>query len=160
MNSVKLSEVTISNHDWLVENLYRYFDNDIVSFSSQIDRLSREWDDISKSRFIESLILGLPTPQLFLASSSTDRNKFIVIDGRQRLLAISQFYSSDLILTGLEFWRELEGNTYDSLKSNPYLSDAILNLDTSVLRVSLIRNWQNESLLSDIRSRLKPSYDE
>jgi uncharacterized protein with ParB-like and HNH nuclease domain len=155
MNSVKLSEVTISNSDWLVENLCRYFDNDIVSFSPQIDRLSREWDDVSKSRFIESLILGIPIPQLVLASSLTDRNKFIVIDGKQRLLALSQFYNGDLSLTGLEFWRELEGNTYDSLKSNPYLSDAILNLDASVLRVSLIRNWQDESLLSDIRSRLK-----
>jgi Protein of unknown function DUF262 len=155
MNSVKLSEVTISNHDWLVETIVRYFDNDIVSFSPQIDRLAREWNDVSKSRFIESLILGFPIQQLVLASSLTERNKFIVIDGKQRLLALSQFYSSDLILTGLEFWRELEGNTYDSLKSNPYLSDAIVNLDASVLRVSLIRNWQDESLLSDIRSRLK-----
>lgn len=155
MNSVKLSEVTISNSDWLVETLVRYFDNDIVSFSPQIDQLAREWDDISKSRFIESLILGFPIQQLVLASSSTERNKFIVIDGRQRLIALSQFYNSDLSLTGLEFWRELEGNTYDSLKSNSYLSDAIHNLDTSVLRVSLIRNWQDESLLSDIRSRLK-----
>ncbi|WP_310412539.1 DUF262 domain-containing protein [Chamaesiphon sp. OTE_8_metabat_110] len=155
MNSVKLSEVTISNSDWLIETLVRYFDNDIVSFSPQIDQLAREWDDISKSRFIESLILGFPIQQLVLASSSTERNKFIVIDGRQRLLALSQFYNSDLSLTGLEFWRELEGNTYDSLKSNLYLSDAIFNLDASVLRVSLIRNWQDESLLSDIRSRLK-----
>jgi Protein of unknown function DUF262 len=155
MNSVKLSEVTISNHDWLVETIVRYFDNDIVSFSPQIDRDLCEWNDVSKSRFIESLILGFPIQQLVLASSLTERNKFIVIDGKQRLLALSQFYSSDLILTGLEFWRELEGNTYDSLKSNPYLSDAIVNLDASVLRVSLIRNWQDESLLSDIRSRLK-----
>jgi uncharacterized protein with ParB-like and HNH nuclease domain len=156
MNAVKLSEITISNSDWLVEMLVRYFDNDVVSFSPQIDQLAREWDDIAKSRFIESLILGLPIPQLVLASSLTERNKFIVIDGRQRLLALSQFYSSDLSLTRLEFWRELEGNTYDSLKSNPYLSDAIRNLDASVLRVSIVRNWQDESLLSDIRSRLKP----
>jgi hypothetical protein len=80
MNSVKLSEVTISNHNWLVETLARYFDNDIITFSPQIDQLSREWDDISKSRFIESLILGLPIQQLVLASSSTERNKFIVME--------------------------------------------------------------------------------
>lgn len=44
------------------------------------------WDKKRASRFIESLILGLPVPQIFLYQK--ERNKFLVIDGQQRLLSI------------------------------------------------------------------------
>jgi hypothetical protein len=47
------------------------------------------WDIIRASKLIESLILGLPVPQVFLYEQ--DRNKFIVIDGQQRLLSIYYF---------------------------------------------------------------------
>ena len=47
------------------------------------------WDRKRASRFIESLILGLPVPQIFLYQM--DRNKYSVIDGQQRLLTIYFF---------------------------------------------------------------------
>ena len=47
------------------------------------------WDRKRASRFIESLILGLPIPQIFLYQK--DRNKFLVIDGQQRLLSVYYF---------------------------------------------------------------------
>jgi hypothetical protein len=37
------------------------------------------------------LIVGLPIPQIVLAESKRDRGKFIVLDGKQRLLSILQF---------------------------------------------------------------------
>jgi uncharacterized protein with ParB-like and HNH nuclease domain len=47
------------------------------------------WDIARASKLIESLILGLPVPQVFLYE--TDRNKFLVIDGQQRLMSIYYF---------------------------------------------------------------------
>ena len=47
------------------------------------------WDIKRASKLIESLILGLPVPQLFLYEQS--RNKFQVIDGQQRLMSIYYF---------------------------------------------------------------------
>ena len=47
------------------------------------------WDQKRASKFIESLILGLPIPQIFLYQK--ERNKFLVIDGQQRLLTIYYF---------------------------------------------------------------------
>lgn len=47
------------------------------------------WDLRRASRLIESLILGLPVPQLFLYEES--RNRFLVIDGQQRLMSIYYF---------------------------------------------------------------------
>ena len=47
------------------------------------------WDISRASRLIESLILGLPVPQIFLFEQG--RNKFLVIDGQQRLMSIYYF---------------------------------------------------------------------
>lgn len=47
------------------------------------------WDKKEASRFIESLILGLPVPQLFLYQK--EKNKFAVIDGQQRLFSLYYF---------------------------------------------------------------------
>ena len=47
------------------------------------------WDIGRSSKLIESLLLGLPVPQLFLYEQ--ERNKFLVIDGQQRLMSIYYF---------------------------------------------------------------------
>lgn len=47
------------------------------------------WDRSQASRLIESLILGLPVPQLFLYQQ--DRDRSLLIDGQQRLLSIYYF---------------------------------------------------------------------
>lgn len=48
------------------------------------------WDVKRASKLIESLIRGLPVPQLFLYEA--DRNRFLVIDGQQRLMSIYYFF--------------------------------------------------------------------
>ena len=47
------------------------------------------WDIRRASRLIESIIIGLPIPQIFLYER--DQNKFLVIDGQQRLMSIFYF---------------------------------------------------------------------
>lgn len=47
------------------------------------------WDIKRASKLIESLILGLPVPQIFLYEES--RNRFLVIDGQQRMMSIYYF---------------------------------------------------------------------
>lgn len=47
------------------------------------------WDRNRASKLIESIIIGLPVPQIFLYEQS--RNKFLVIDGQQRLMTIYYF---------------------------------------------------------------------
>ena len=47
------------------------------------------WDLGRASKLIESLILGLPVPQVFLYE--TEKNRFLVVDGQQRLMSIYYF---------------------------------------------------------------------
>ena len=49
------------------------------------------WDIKRASKLIESIIVGLPIPQIFLYEQS--RNNFLVIDGQQRLMSIYYFVS-------------------------------------------------------------------
>ena len=79
--------ITASPNDFNVMTLYSFMD----SGSVRIPGFQRNfvWDIGRASRLIESLIIGLPVPQLFLYEQQ--RNRFLVIDGKQRLMSIYYF---------------------------------------------------------------------
>lgn len=76
------------------------------------------WNSKEASQFIESLLLGFPVPSLFLAQDKVT-DKYIIIDGQQRLKTILYFYT-ELFPNGKKFKLtgvipKLEGMTYNSL---------------------------------------------
>ncbi len=98
------------------------------------------WNKSEASKFIESLLLGLPIPGIFL-SKENENNKLLIVDGQQRLLTLLYFYDkqfkdgSEFKL--LEVQADLEGKDYDSL------SPADKNrLDDSIIHATIIK--QNE----------------
>lgn len=80
-------DITASPNDFNLVTLGSFIDRGAV----RIPGFQRHfvWDLPRASRLIESLILGLPVPQLFLYEES--RNRFLVIDGQQRLMSIYYF---------------------------------------------------------------------
>jgi len=94
------------------------------------------WDNVKKSRLIESLIINVPIPPIFLYEY--DYSKYEVMDGLQRLTAIHEFYTNQFELEGLEQWPELIGRTYSTLPEKiregidrRYLSSFILLKETA-----------------------------
>lgn len=73
------------------------------------------WDVKRKSRLIESFLMNVPVPPVFLYER--DLARFEVMDGRQRLTALSDFFDNQFALTDLEFWSDLDGKTYKQLPS-------------------------------------------
>lgn len=73
------------------------------------------WDPIRQSKLIESFIMNIPVPPLFVYES--DLAKYEVMDGQQRITAIRDFYTNRLKLQGLDQWPELNGRIYDKLPS-------------------------------------------
>lgn len=71
------------------------------------------WSREKQSRLIESLILNVPIPPVFLYEQEFSR--YEVMDGRQRLTAISQFYGNEFPLQGLKLWPELNDRKYSDL---------------------------------------------
>lgn len=100
------------------------------------------WDIKKASRFIESLIIGLPVPGIFLSRDAIETGKddasagmsvpHLIIDGQQRLLSLQRFYKGffgekKFRLTGV--CEELNGKSYDELTPDDQgrLDDAIIH---------------------------------
>lgn len=71
------------------------------------------WDTKKRSRLIESFIMNIPVPPVFLYED--DFSSYVVMDGLQRISAIMDFYNNYYALEGLEEWAELNGKKYSQL---------------------------------------------
>jgi len=80
-------DITSAPNDFNIRTIYDF----IESGSVKIPGFQRNyvWDQRRASKLIESIIIGLPIPQVFLYEES--RNNFLVIDGQQRLMTIYYF---------------------------------------------------------------------
>lgn len=74
------------------------------------------WNTTKKSQLIESLLLGIPIPYIYVYEGKN--NSLIVIDGRQRLSAIFEFLDNKYALRGLEFLTKLNGKKCKDLTKN------------------------------------------
>ncbi len=96
----------------------------------------KRWDNGRKSRLIESFIMNVPLPPVFLYEY--DYSKFEVMDGLQRLTSIYDYYSGHFPLEGLQYWKELEGKRFDDLPTEikkgidrRYISSIVLLEETA-----------------------------
>lgn len=94
------------------------------------------WSPEKKSRLIESLVMNVPVPPIFLYEY--EFSKYEVMDGLQRLSTIHEFYEDRFELQGLAEWPELNGKKYSTLPSSikagvdrRYLSSIILLQETA-----------------------------
>lgn len=71
------------------------------------------WSGPEKSRFIESLILGLPVPTIFLARDA-ESSKLNIIDGQQRLKTLQSYLNGEFPLSGKEISDDLKGLYFSS----------------------------------------------
>ncbi len=80
-------DISATPNDFNILTLFNFVESGAV----RIPGFQRNfvWDQARSSKLIESLILGIPVPQLFLYEQA--RNRFLVIDGQQRLMSIYYF---------------------------------------------------------------------
>ncbi|MDI3100499.1 DUF262 domain-containing protein [Streptomyces sp. AN-3] len=93
------------------------------------------WDIPKRSRLIESIMLNVPIPPIFLYEA--ELSQFEVMDGLQRLTAISEFYKDSYELQDLEYFPDLNGKSFSSIDDvtrriigRRYLSAVILLHET------------------------------
>lgn len=107
----KQRELVTSTIDYNLESLTQLITNRIVDLAPKYQRRFR-WDDIRKSKLIESFLMNVPIPPIFL--NEDDFGKYSIIDGKQRLSAISEFVTGNLTLKGLNVFSDLNGkNLFD-----------------------------------------------
>lgn len=122
-------QVSSYGADYPVDGLVKRLINDDII----LPKFQREfvWPLTQASKFIESLLLGLPVPAIFL-SKDPQTQKLQVIDGQQRLKSLRFFYEGlfgkkEFALIGVN--KDFDGATYKSLKEEDRrrLDDAIIH---------------------------------
>ena len=96
------------------------------------------WPQAKASRFIESLLIGLPVPGIFLSKEQRTQ-KLLIIDGQQRLQSLKFFYDGIFSDSGKQFAlsglkSQFEGLTYSSLRD-----DDRRRLDDAILHATVVR---------------------
>lgn len=153
----QISDIVVYGTDWTTETIKNQLTRQNINLNPKFQRRDA-WTIKRKSRFIESLILGLPVPQIVLAEK--EKGKYLVLDGKQRLLTILQFYgqsesaNDNFKLRELEFLKPLNGLQWQDFEQNISYSDQKDALDNQTIRTTIIRNWQNENFLYKVFLRL------
>lgn len=159
---VDFSDAVVWGTDWTTETIARQIAKGNIDLNPSFQRRDA-WTKKEKSKLIESLMLGIPVPPIVLAEDSKNRNRYIVIDGKQRLLSIMQFYADcqsikgemeegkyeTLTLSGLEILQFLNKATYSEVPDK-YLS----NIDNGTIRTIAIKHWPDENFLYTVFLRL------
>lgn len=134
-----------------IEVLMLKIENDEINLKPEFQR-DFVWDINRASLFIDSLIIGLPIPSIFLGKSKEDEN-FMVIDGQQRLKSAYYYMTGNFVtnsessifsLKGLGN-RDWNGQTYEQLedKFKKRIRNAVINT----------------TIIEDINSRPKVVHD-
>lgn len=92
-------------------------ENDEIDLQPDFQRVTDVWDNVKKSRLIESILLGLPLPSFYFSEDPVSQ-KLSIIDGLQRICAIRDFVlekENPLKLEGLQFLKNFDGFTFSQL---------------------------------------------
>ncbi len=123
---------------------------DMIDLNTEFQRSGNLWDDYYQSRLIESILLRFPLPAFYFDASDDD--KWLVVDGLQRLSAMKNFViDKKLKLNGLEVLKELNGLRYDDEK---FAHKLRLRIDDFQVMVYLIKPGTPKEVKYDIFNRI------
>ncbi|WP_223529397.1 DUF262 domain-containing protein [Pseudomonas sp. GL-R-19] len=98
------------------ELIARYDDDELVKPELQRNYV---WDKAEASRFIDSVLLGLPVPSIFLAKTSDE--KLLIIDGYQRLMTVRDFVKGIFSKDGSIFKLSRSGKIHEKWMGKTFL---------------------------------------
>lgn len=119
-------KLVIQSSDLSLDSISNMVKNGAIDIKPKYQRRER-WNDIKQSALIESFLLNIPVPPIYLAED--EYGKYSVIDGKQRITAIFNFIEQNNKLISLEKFHEIEGLTFNelpeslinALKIRPYI---------------------------------------
>jgi len=149
--SDRINESVLFNTDWTVETLFRQIEKGNINLDPQFQR-REAWGINRKSKFIESIVCGLPIPNVVLAEDRGRKGKYIVIDGKQRLFSIASFLNDKFKLRDLTIRNDLNGCSFSNLETTH--PQDVNNIENYTIRTVVIRNWPDEDYLYTVFFRL------
>lgn len=110
----KQRELVTSVVDYNLSTLTDLVNNGDINLKPDYQRRDR-WSEEKKSQLIESFLMNVPIPPIFLSEDAY--GQYSVIDGRQRLTAIADFINNAFSLIGLEVFSDINHKKFRDLPS-------------------------------------------
>lgn len=156
--------LVVFSRDWTVETIVRQIERTNIDLNPKFQRRNA-WNDEKRSKLIESLLIGAPVPEIVLAEDRNKKGAFLVIDGKQRLLAVAGFLDPKFEfwkvpkLKGLKTRNDLNGRTFAEMAgldaaNQSVESDDQRGLRNADIRCTIISNYKDVGVLYDIFYRL------
>jgi hypothetical protein len=155
------ARASISATDWTIETIVTQMRKGRIDLNPRFQRRAA-WTNPTKSRFIESAILSYPIPQIVLAEKQDKPGHYFVIDGKQRLLALRQFYAGEgsdkdagfdpFKITGTSILDSVRG--FDIKKLENQRADLFDAFENHTIRTVSIKGWESEDFLYTLFLRL------
>jgi hypothetical protein len=153
INGDKLARSIITDKsDPEIDSLYKKYKKGILNVQPKFQR-HFVWDKTKASKLIESALLDIPLPVVYL--SEENDNSLIVIDGQQRLTSFFSFIdnkwpdnNSDFALIGLKVFKELNGKKFKDLAD---LQDKITSC---IMRTITFKKESDSDLKFEVFERL------
>lgn len=144
--SLESEAVSLEKNDRSLFEFHRWYQRGRLILDTEWQR-EYVWDRKRSSRLIESFLIDLPVPVIYLAVNET--GKYEVIDGLQRLTSVFNFLDNQYKLTGLEIKMDLNGCQFNDLSED--LQD---KLSDSTLRTFELSHEISKDLMFLIFERL------
>lgn len=120
------NDLVLQTSDFSLQGLKDMVDSDIIDLSPKYQRRER-WEVERQSELIESFLLNVPVPPIYLAEE--DYGIYSIIDGKQRITAVSDYLNNAFPLKSLTEFPELNGARFrdlprtlqSALRIRPYL---------------------------------------
>jgi hypothetical protein len=143
----KQRELITSVVDYNLTTLADLVATNDIDVSPKYQRRFR-WDDERQSKLIESFLMNVPVPPIFLNEDSY--GQYSVIDGKQRLTAISEFFKGKLRLKGLRVFSDINGMTFDEL---PRKLQTVMRTRPTIRAIIILRQ-SDEDVKFEVFQRL------
>lgn len=131
--------VKTQNIEYDLETLVKRVKSKSIKLNPDYQRRHR-WSEEVSSRLIESLLLNIPIPAIFISQdvdvdeeTEGEVSRYTVIDGQQRLTAIFEFMTGELRLSGLEILSEINDSMMKDLP--PFLLRRLEERTVKCLRI-------------------------
>lgn len=143
----KQKELVTSVVDYNLGTLYQLVTDNTINLSPKYQRRFR-WDADRQSKLIESFLMNVPVPPIFLNEDTY--GQYSVIDGKQRLNAIVAFFSGKLELSGLRVFHDINGKSIIDLP--PKIQSVIKTRPT--IRAIIILRQSDKDVKFEVFQRL------
>lgn len=125
MKRLDSKDILVPTFDWVSEE-----DTEVVGFQREY-----VWPKSKADKFVESLLLGLPVPGIFLVQERSGR--LLVLDGHQRLHTLRAYYSG--VLKGKEYRLENVQQRFSNKRFKDLDTEDRRRLDNSIIHATIVR---------------------